>query len=753
MQIEPPAPCRQLTTLQLQTDLCVIGGGLAGTCCALAAARAGIRVVLVQDRPVLGGNASSEVRLWVLGATAHMSNNNRWAREGGIVDEILVENMHRNPEGNPLIFDTILLEKVDEEPNITLLLNTAAIEVEKHADDRIAAIKAFCGQNATLYHITAPLFCDASGDGIAAFLAGAAFRMGAEGVGEFDEKFAPDEAYGHLLGHSMYFSSKDTGRAVRFVAPSFALKNIEKEIPRFGRFDAKTFGCQLWWIEYGGRLDTIGDSEKIKWELWRVVYGVWDYIKNSGKFPEAANLTLEWVSAIPGKRESRRFEGDVMLTQRDIIEQRPFADTVSFGGWSIDLHPADGVYSPRYGCDQWHSQGVYAIPYRCMYSRNIANLFTAGRIISASHVAFGSTRVMGTCAHGAQAVGLAAAQCLRDKCLPRELSCGLALQRLQRDLSRLGQHMPGVTVTDDEDLARRATITASSQLRLSGFDPDPEQLKLNIGWGQMLPVLPGKAPRVTVHLSASEATRVELQLRVSSRVENHSPNVTLASKVVELPAGDDQPVVFDFDAVIDEPRYAFYCVMANDKVTLRLSEQRVTGVLAVGYKKTHESATDIGVEKFEIWPPRRRPAGQNFACRIEPPLTAFGPENVITGPSRPVSQPNAWVADFADPAPSLTLQWPEPQTISRVILMFDPDYDHPMESVLMGHPERDMPFCVKGFAILDGEGRVLHECQDNHQARVEVKFVTPVTTARLHIAIKQSQGPCPAAIFTVRCYA
>ena len=155
-------------------------------------------------------------------------------------------------------------------------------------------------------------------------------------------------------------------------------------------------------------LDTVHDTEIIKWELWKVVYGVWNYIKNSGKFPEAETMSLEWVGTIPGKRESRRFEGDYMLKQQDIIEQKVFDDVVAFGGWSIDLHPADGIFSEKPGCNQWHSKGVYGIPYRCYYSRNISNLFIAGRIISATHVAFGSSRVMGTSAHGAQAVGIAA---------------------------------------------------------------------------------------------------------------------------------------------------------------------------------------------------------------------------------------------------------------------------------------------------------------------------------------------------------
>ena len=226
-------------------------------------------------------------------------------------------------------------------------------------------------------------------------MSGAAFRMGAESTGEFGEKLAPSHEYGELLGHSLYFYSKDTGRPVKFVPPSFALDDIT-QIPRYRSFNSREYGCRLWWIEYGGRLDTVHDTEKIKWELWKIVYGVWNYIKNSGEFPEAETLTLEWVGHIPGKRESRRFEGDYMLHQQDLIEQRLHPDAVSFGGWALDLHPADGIYSEKPGCNQWHSRGVYQIPYRCFYSRNIKNLFLAGRIFSASHVAFSSTRVQAT---------------------------------------------------------------------------------------------------------------------------------------------------------------------------------------------------------------------------------------------------------------------------------------------------------------------------------------------------------------------
>jgi hypothetical protein len=461
---------RELRVVEVVADFAVVGGGLAGVCAAITAARAGAKVVLVQDRSVLGGNASSEVRLWALGATSHMGNNNRWAREGGVIDEILVENLYRNPEGNAVVFDALLLDKVAAEPGVRLFLDTAVFEVEKAADGSIASVRGFCPVDSTIYDFTAPLFADCSGDGVVGFLAGAAFRIGQEARGEFGELYAPEKSSDELLGHSIYFTSKDLGRPTKFVAPGFALGMEEiRRIHRYRSFEARSQACNFWWIEFGGHLDTIHDSRAIKWELWRVAYGVWNYIKNSGVFPDVDNLALEWVGPVPGKRESRRFEGDVMITQQDIVEQRPQADAVSYGGWALDHHPVEGVYSDKPGCTQWHAKGIYPIPYRALYSRNVDNLFLGGRLISASHVAFGSTRVMLTCAHNGQAVGMAAALCAREGLRPRDLLSPERMSALQRCLVRAGQFIPGVELADADDLAREARVSASSNFRLAGF--------------------------------------------------------------------------------------------------------------------------------------------------------------------------------------------------------------------------------------------------------------------------------------------
>jgi len=752
---EAPTEIRQLKTLTHEADLIVVGGGIAGTCAAIAAAREGLQVVLVQDRPVLGGNASSEVRLWALGATSHMGNNNRWSREGGIINELLEENLYRNRVGNPLILDTILLEKVVEEPNLTLLLNTAVHEVEKGSADTIAAAIAFCSQNSTRYVLRAPYFCDASGDGVLGFLSGAAFRMGAESREEFDEGFAPDESYGELLGHSLYFYTKDTGAPVSFTAPSWAHKDVS-DIARYRKFNANMQGCNFWWVEYGGRLDTVHDTEAIKWELWKVVYGIWNHIKNSGDHPEAETLTLEWVGQIPGKRESRRFEGGHILRQSDVVEQNVFEDTVAHGGWALDLHPADGVYSDKAACTQWHSKGVYGIPLRCYYSRNVSNLFLAGRIISASHVAFGSSRVMMTCGAGGQAVGTAAALCRKLDCQPQDLVEGDALRELQLRLDRAGQYLPSIDTVDPEDLASSAIVTASSSLKLGEISANGAWVRLNSGWGMLLPLLEGGCPDFGFEVFSDQSGVLRCELRRAARPGNFTPDELVDA--IELPfAEGESRVLAQFSKSIDREGYYFINLSENPAVQVKVSDDRITGVLAVTNAFNKAVATssaqtpppDIGIDSFEFWLPKRRPEGRNLAMSINPPLDSFAPEHLVRGPARPVHTANAWVADPGDLNPEVSLSWSDTICIGRVIIEFDPDWDHPMESVLMTHPEEVVPFMVRDFDLLDGEGRLLAEVREHHSARFDLRLNELVKTKRLTLRIKATHG-VPTSVFRIR---
>jgi hypothetical protein len=468
-----------------------------------------------------------------------------------------------------------------------------------------------------------------------------------------------------------------------------------------------------------------------------------------------------------------------MIVQQDLVEQRRHDDAVSFGGWAIDLHPVEGVFSKQPGCQQWHSKGVFQIPYRTLYSRNIKNLFLAGRIISASHIAFGSTRVMATCAHSGQAVGMAAAICARKKLQPRALLAAPRMKELQRELIRTGQYIPGVALEDETDLSRTAVVSATSELKLSQFAPSGETMPLDAAWAMMLPVLPGAMPVAEFLLDVSAPTTLRAELRVSGKPDNHTPDVTLASQEIRLKVGTRIKLPLDFHTVIGASRYAFVCLMANPDVAVHLSDQRVTGVLAVTQKfnravaksPRQEPPPGSGIESFEFWIPQRRPAGKNLALRITPPLEVFGASNLTNGFARPTNQPNAWVADFAHEQPVLRLAWDKPQTIARIELSFDTDFDHPIESVLMGHPERVMPFCVREITVavpakvpvLAGRQNghtttgsdtecLVCEITENHQSRRVIHLQTPVTTEALELRLVAPASNVPAALFEVRCY-
>ncbi|CDF79837.1 fumarate reductase/succinate dehydrogenase flavo protein-like protein [Formosa agariphila KMM 3901] len=744
-------------TITLQNEFVVIGGGTAGVCAAITAARKGTKTVLVQDRPVLGGNASSEVRLWILGATSHMGNNNRWAREGGVIDEILVENMYRNKEGNAVIFDTILLEKVMLEENITLLLNTCVYDIEKRDENTIESVIAFCSQNSTKYILNGKLFCDASGDGIVAFKAGASFRMGAETKEEFGELFAPEESYGELLGHSMYFYSKREDFPVKYSPPAFALEDITA-IPRYKAIGKDDKGCRFWWFEYGGRKDTIHDTEEIKYELWKVIYGVWNYIKNSGEFKDVENHTLEWVGTIPGKRESRRFEGLYMLKQQDVIEQQTFEDAIAHGGWAVDLHPADGVYSKLSGCTQWHSKGIYQIPYRSFVSKDISNLFLAGRIISATHVAFGSTRVMATTALCAQAVGMAASLCLEKGINPAEILTNGHLKALQNELNIIGQSIPGIPVEKQSNKIVTAKVESSSNLELTIIPFNGNWMSIATAAAQLLPFSAHDKYQFNVELDAKEETEIELQLRISENAKNYCPEIILEQQTIQLKKGK-QYVSFSFSKTAKENQYAFVTFLANNKVSIRTSETRITGVLSVfnGVNKAVSNngkqtpPKGIGVDTFEFWIPHRRPEGKNIAMEIFPAIKAFDVANIGNGFVRPWGITNAWVADLKDENPTLTIDWKEDTAISEIKLFFDTDYDHPMESTLMGHPEDVIPFCVQNYKIMDATGNVLVEKNGNHQTINTWQFNTPILTKKIVIELEHPSAHVPASIFEIIC--
>jgi hypothetical protein len=488
---------------------------------------------------------------------------------------------------------------------------------------------------------------------------------------------------------------------------------------------------------------------------------VWNYIKNSGLFPEAETRTLEWFGHIPGKRESRRFEADVWLTQADIVEQRRHPDAVGHGGWAIDLHPADGLFSTEQPCTQWHAKGVYQIPFRTMYSRTVANLFLAGRLIGASHVAFGSTRVMATCGHNAQAVGMAAAQCARDNLVPRDLLAPDRMARLQRDLLRAGQYIPGLALDDADDLAGGSTIAVTSTGRLDALPAGSDRQPLETAAALLVPVAAGRVPVATVTLDVAAATTLHAELRTSGRAGNFTPDVTLARLDLPLEPGAAQAIALDFATTLAADAYVFVCLMADPAVSVHLSDRRLTGVMAlvhgvnraVAKSARQEPPEGSGVDSFEFWLPRRRPGGKLWAVGFSPALALYAADMLVNGVARPTVRSNAWAADPADPAPAVTLRFAAPTAVSRLVVGFDPDHDQAMESVLWGHPERVAPMHVKRLRVVTAEGLVLADLDDLHGPRLDLALPLTVTTTALTVEIVEMWGDAPAALFEIRAYA
>lgn len=451
-----------MTRHELHTDFVVVGGGLAGVCAALAAARNGRKVVLLQDRSVLGGNASSEIRMHAVGADFH--GRRPGARETGLIEELRLEDAARNPHRSYSQWDLLLYEKVTAEANITLLLDTdctgCTVQELPSGQRQITAVHAVRQSTEDTFHIHAHVFADCSGDGRLGVEAGADVTVGREAKSDYGESLALDQADRQTLGSSILFTARRYDSPQPFRAPDW-VRRFRKDEFKFRPIEGFEYG--YWWAEWGGQLDTLKDNATIRHELLRIALGVWDYVKNSGDHPDSANWALDWVGALPGKRESRRFLGPHVLTQQDLEAGRLFADTVAYGGWPLDLHPPRGIDAVEEApCKHVHLASLYAIPLRSLYSRNVSNLFFAGRNISATHVAFASTRVMATCATMGQAIGTAAA--LANQLGTRSLAEHFnpaEVVRLQQRLLRDDAFLPGIWNEDPADLARTATVSAS----------------------------------------------------------------------------------------------------------------------------------------------------------------------------------------------------------------------------------------------------------------------------------------------------
>ena len=387
-------------------------------------------------------------------------------REGGLIEEIRLELAVRNPQRSPAMFDLILYELCRAEPNLTLLLNTTVVAARVE-EGRITEVTAERPSTEDRFTICAEMFADCTGDGRLALEAGAPFMRGREGRAAFGETLAPDSGDERTLGSTILFQARQHDRPMPYLAPAWVRRFSASDfkLRPFGK-SGSDLGLEFgyWWIEWGGCLDTIKDNERIRDELLAITLGVWNFIKNESGL-DVTRWALEWIGFLPGKRESRRFVGQHVLSETDLFQSRAFPDAIAFGGWPIDTHPPEGVDAPgEPPCTQHHLPWLYDIPLRCCVASTVRNLFFAGRNISATHLAFASTRVMATCAVIGQGVGTAAAIAHEAQIQPAALSVNRDLmERVQQQLLRDDAYLLGIRNCDASDLATRASVTASSE--------------------------------------------------------------------------------------------------------------------------------------------------------------------------------------------------------------------------------------------------------------------------------------------------
>lgn len=457
------------TEHELSCDVLIAGGGPAGVPCALAAARCGAKVILCHDRPVLGGNASSEIRMHIVGADCSGGRGvelQTEAREGGIIEEIRLETAVCNPQRSASMLDLVLYDKCRSEPNLTLLLNTPVVAAEV-SQGKITHAIAERPSTEDRFRIAAKVFIDCTGDGRLGLEAGAPYREGREAQSEHAEKLGQPVADNYRLGSTLLFQARKHDRPMPFMPPAWARKVTEADLAlrphAHAQIDAgMEYG--YWWLEWGGMLDTVKDNEHIRDELLSILMGVWDHIKNGGDHG-ADHWALEWFGFVPGKRESRRFIGQHVLAEADVLDSRPHNDAIAYGGWYIDTHPPGGVDAPlEHPCEQHKVPYLFDIPLRSCVSAGPRNLMFAGRNISATHIAFASTRVMATCAAMGQGVGTAAAYAVQHGLEPADLAGRpTAVAAIQQRLLRDDVYLIGCDNQDSNEIAAQAAITASSE--------------------------------------------------------------------------------------------------------------------------------------------------------------------------------------------------------------------------------------------------------------------------------------------------
>lgn len=765
----------------IEVDLVVVGAGFAGICSAIQAARKGLKVALINDRGVLGGNASAEIGVPVNGS-ADGGMLNLHSREGGICSEILLEYQNRLPmRYNRNVLDGVLVDFIDREKNIQLFLNTYIDETDAE-DSHIQAVYGTQNTTETRYCFTSKWFVDNTGDGTLGAMVGAEYMIGRESKETFGENIAPDEADHYVLPSTLCFHAYDLGYKVTYKPPDCAIDIKGSGVLERRVIPKDSFNMYQWFYEIGGDFDGVEDKEKITKEHKKMIWGIWDYIKNSGQYPEADNYDIEYMSTIPGTREYRRLIGDYILTEKDIIDQPDHIDTVGHGGWNIDLHAIKGFFDDDLINRHIHFNGVYKIPYRTCYSKNINNLFMCGRCMSTSHVAFGSTRVIATLATIGQAVGMAAYLCKKYDALPRDIY-KWHIKELQQALVKVDQLVIGVKNEDMTDMAKQSKVTASSTARLGlterksidlktyfeekGMDSlmhnalKPEgainqndAVNVNISKRQYkkyaqfkesidlvsnlalsIPINQGLTA-LKVLAKATCETTLRYHVYLPKTPENYGPDRLILTEEVIIPSSKDYQWI-TLPLVLDKGlTYILIELLANEAISLAIGgEPLANTVVLKSFTNQHDNVVSYATMKKadKIW--NRIPF--SICYQTEPEQKVYEPEQVINGYNRAYGQPNMWLSRKGDKNPTLAFSWDEPKKISQLSINFAIDTCKRFRFECYQNVMDFVPYDYKVYGYQGEEKFLLYDVKNNFK-KVNRLTIQPTMVNRVKWLFGQS---------------
>jgi hypothetical protein len=780
---------------QLTYDFIVVGGGLAGLCCAIGAARKGLKTALVQDRPVLGGNSSTEIRV----PPSSSVEKNAWTMETGIIEEILLKERASNFDITftgyvNSTYDLCLLDMVKQESNIDLFLSTVVHSVEvtsyENGEKAISSLNAVQLGSGQDFIFQAKQYADCTGDGEVGFLAGADYWYGREGRSEYNENLAPVIPDNEVMGATINFLARDAGSPVEFVAPDWA-KTIRNEADIGYMRSIGTFSpgkryvfAGYWWMEIGAPYHQVHETDSVRGELLSYIMGVWDYIKNySDQKDNAANYALEWVGSIPGKRESRRLAGDAVVTEQHCLRDEQWPDRIAYAGWFLDTHIPGGLYNksappePSFIDENYKQYALvppYTIPLRACYSRNVRNLWMAGRDISVSHVALSSVRVQCTLANIGQAVGIAAAYAIRNGISPREAASNRHVQKVQQAVIKDDIQILGIRNKDEDDIARTAKVTVSSEQELNLSEPDLTVYEeLSVPRAQVFPVTQDFIEIIEVFIknNISETRKAEASLYEINHIWDQDDGVVVKSFSVNIPANfcGWLPIPFQTKVTPNKPhRLALNKV---DGVSWAHSIHQPTGTSAQ-YHHTCPGGSEpknadqpffhpdqIVIPEYKLWKNYGFRSSFSFAMRITPNSMPFGGENVNNGYAWPFDMPNLWISKEGLPLPQhIVLDFEDEKEFNTVMVSFDTNLNL-LHTYMPGLWKS--PVCAKEWKLYAktdlGWNFIFHE--DNNFQRRRVVRVDSVKTRYLKLEVLSTNASLDgkasercARVYEVRIY-